>query len=137
MALTAAPPAAASSATVEVPVSTWSTRVLDHHALSAQVLPVQLVHGVVSIAIVLEFNEPIPEREPVLLTCSMTDVVGGCRRSTDWAYEQHRRHVVAAADTRLKLWKETKSDPHASRHFRFFYHIKASRKRLRSRWVIT
>lgn len=32
----------------------------DDHPFSTQLLPIQLVHGIISITIVLEFNKPIP-----------------------------------------------------------------------------
>lgn len=55
--------------TVEVSVSARTTGMLDDHPLSTQLLPIQLVHGIVSITIVLEFNKPIPETEIVLFKC--------------------------------------------------------------------
>lgn len=35
----------------------------DDHPLSTQLLPIQLVHGIIGIAVVLEFNKAIPEKE--------------------------------------------------------------------------
>lgn len=35
----------------------------DDHPLSAQLLPVQLVHSIVGITIILEFNKPIAEKK--------------------------------------------------------------------------
>lgn len=52
--------------TVEVAVSARPTGMFDDHPLPTQLLPIQLVHGVVSVTVVLELNEPISETEAML-----------------------------------------------------------------------
>lgn len=50
---------AAVSTTVAISVSPWSAGMFDYHPLSAQVLPVQLVNGVIGVSVVLELHETI------------------------------------------------------------------------------
>lgn len=56
----------------------------DDHPLPTQLLPVQLVHGVVSVTVVLELNEPVSETEAMLFKCVK-------KKTTHPVYAQRRR----------------------------------------------
>lgn len=55
--------AAATTAAVGIPISPRAPGMLDDHALSTQLLPVQLVNGVVGIPIIFKLHESITVEE--------------------------------------------------------------------------
>lgn len=54
--------------------------VLNYDPLSAQLLPVQVIHGIVGIPGVIEFDEPVPAGN----ICKINQSLSSSRRFLDW-----------------------------------------------------